>query len=74
MYDVLGSRTHCDCYLHGCPCGYYGDPRRACTCAPRAIGRYQAQVCVAQALRDAYRLILDPHARSRSNALHDLST
>ena len=24
-----------------CPCGYYGDPRRACSCAPGAIGRYQ---------------------------------
>src|SRR5688572_1014268 len=21
-----------------CPCGYYGDPRRACSCAPGAIG------------------------------------
>src|SRR5829696_5028381 len=30
-----------DCYLHGCPCGYYGDPRRAYSCAPGAIGRYQ---------------------------------
>jgi hypothetical protein len=34
---------HLDCYLHGCPCGYFGDPRRACTCAPGAIGRYQKQ-------------------------------
>ena len=24
-----------------CPCGYFGDPRRACSCAPGAIGRYQ---------------------------------
>ena len=23
------------------PCGYFGDPRRACSCAPGAIGRYQ---------------------------------
>jgi hypothetical protein len=30
-----------DCYLHGCPCGYSGDPRRACSCAPGAIRRYQ---------------------------------
>ena len=28
-----------DCDLHGCQCGYFGDPRRACTCAPGAIGR-----------------------------------
>jgi hypothetical protein len=26
-----------------CPCGYNGDPRRACSCAPGAIGRYQKQ-------------------------------
>src|SRR5829696_9579065 len=24
--------------MNPCPCGYYGDPRRACSCAPRAIG------------------------------------
>jgi magnesium chelatase family protein len=27
--------------INPCPCGYYGDPRRACSCAPGAIGRYQ---------------------------------
>jgi hypothetical protein len=27
--------------MNPCPCGYYGDPRRACSCAPGAIGRYQ---------------------------------
>ncbi|HKG28159.1 MAG TPA: ATP-binding protein [Thermomicrobiales bacterium] len=27
--------------MNPCPCGYFGDPRRACTCAPGAIGRYQ---------------------------------
>ena len=27
-----------------CPCGYYGDPRRACTCLPGAILRYQKRV------------------------------
>jgi hypothetical protein len=26
--------------MNPCPCGYFGDPRRACTCAPGAIGRY----------------------------------
>ena len=29
--------------MNPCPCGYSGDPRRACTCAPGAIGRYQKQ-------------------------------
>ncbi|MBW3633910.1 MAG: ATP-binding protein [Chloroflexi bacterium] len=27
--------------MNPCPCGYYGGPRRACSCAPGAIGRYQ---------------------------------
>ena len=27
--------------MNPCPCGYDGDPRRVCSCAPGAIGRYQ---------------------------------
>jgi magnesium chelatase family protein len=27
-----------------CPCGYFGDPVRACTCTPTMITRYQARV------------------------------
>ena len=27
-----------------CPCGYYGDPKRACKCLPGAISRYQRRV------------------------------
>jgi magnesium chelatase family protein len=27
-----------------CPCGYYGDPERACTCAPSAVSRYSKKV------------------------------
>jgi hypothetical protein len=42
-----------DCFLHGCPCGYYGDPRRACSCAPAAIGRYHERHPVAGVLREA---------------------
>src|SRR5687767_2826938 len=30
--------------MNPCPCGYYGDPRRACSCAPGAIGRYQKRI------------------------------
>jgi hypothetical protein len=30
--------------MNPCPCGYYGDPRRACSCAPGAIGRYEEQL------------------------------
>ncbi len=31
-------------YLHGCPCGYYGDSERACTCAPSTVARYTKRV------------------------------
>ena len=27
-----------------CPCGYYGDPKRTCTCLPGMIQRYQKRV------------------------------
>ena len=27
--------------MNPCPCGYHGDPRRACTCAAGAVNRYQ---------------------------------
>jgi magnesium chelatase family protein len=30
--------------MNPCPCGYYGDPARQCTCAPAAIARYQKRL------------------------------
>jgi len=27
-----------------CPCGYLGDPRRACSCSPQAIARYRSRL------------------------------
>jgi magnesium chelatase family protein len=30
--------------MNPCPCGYFGDPRRVCSCAPGAIGRYQKRI------------------------------
>jgi len=30
--------------MNPCPCGYYGDPVRACTCAPSAIARYRRRI------------------------------
>ncbi|MCW5839267.1 MAG: YifB family Mg chelatase-like AAA ATPase, partial [Anaerolineales bacterium] len=30
--------------MNPCPCGYYGDPLRACTCAPSTVTRYQKRL------------------------------
>jgi len=29
---------------HGCPCGYYTDPRRECHCTPAQIQRYRSRI------------------------------
>lgn len=30
--------------MNPCPCGYYGDPVKACTCAPAAVTKYQKRI------------------------------
>lgn len=30
--------------MNPCPCGFYGDPVRECSCTPTAIGRYQKRI------------------------------
>ena len=30
--------------MNPCPCGYFGDPTRECTCSPGAIARYQKRI------------------------------
>jgi magnesium chelatase family protein len=30
--------------MNPCPCGYYGDSRRACTCAEMVVSRYQRRI------------------------------
>jgi Predicted ATPase with chaperone activity len=30
--------------MNPCPCGFYGDPSRPCTCTPTTIKRYQARI------------------------------
>ena len=30
--------------MNPCPCGYFGDPRRACTCSPATVTRYQKRI------------------------------
>ena len=32
------------CAMNPCQCGFYGDPRHACTCTPHAIRRYRARI------------------------------
>ena len=42
--SLPGSCRSCSCYLHGCPCGYYGDPTRECRCTPAIIQRYLGKI------------------------------
>ena len=30
--------------MNPCPCGYYGDPKRACSCAEATVSRYQRRI------------------------------
>ena len=30
--------------LHACPCGYYGDPVKACTCSAGTVTKYQKRI------------------------------
>ena len=30
--------------LNGCPCGYYGDPQKPCSCSPSIVSRYQRRI------------------------------
>jgi magnesium chelatase family protein len=30
--------------MNPCPCGYYGDPFKACTCSPSVVARYQKRI------------------------------
>jgi len=34
----------CSCELHGCPCGFYGDSTRDCTCPAAVVSRYQRRI------------------------------
>ena len=31
-------------FPHGCPCGFYSDPVRQCTCPPSLVSRYQRRI------------------------------
>ena len=30
--------------LHACPCGFYGDPVKPCTCSPGIVTKYQKRI------------------------------
>ena len=30
--------------MNPCPCGYYGDPKKECTCSPGLVARYQRRI------------------------------
>jgi len=30
--------------MNPCPCGFYGDPKRACTCTPNQINTYRSRI------------------------------
>ena len=38
------SRYRRDNKLHACPCGYYGDPLKACTCSSGTVTKYQKRI------------------------------
>lgn len=43
--------------MNPCPCGYFGDARRACTCAPAVVSRYQRRI--SGPLLDRFDLFID---------------
>ncbi|MFC2002930.1 ATP-binding protein [Chloroflexota bacterium] len=43
MTLIMGSKL-INYILHACPCGYYGDPFRQCTCPPSLVSRYQRRI------------------------------
>jgi magnesium chelatase family protein len=40
----LSALTHLDNILHACPCGYFGDTVRDCTCTQSTVTRYQKRI------------------------------
>ena len=46
--------------MNPCPCGYHGDPKRACRCTPQQIARYHNRL--SGPLRDRLDLIVEVDA------------
>jgi magnesium chelatase family protein len=43
IYPLPRTKNMSDC-VHPCPCGYYGDPLKPCTCAPSTVTKYQKRI------------------------------
>ena len=41
---TLASCSRRVCYMHACPCGFYGDSTRECRCTPATIQRYLGRI------------------------------
>ena len=64
--------------MNPCPCGYYGDPVKQCTCSPSAVSRYQKRISgplldrfdiFAQVPRIEYEKLADQRDGERSEAV-----
>jgi magnesium chelatase family protein len=45
VWLVADTRVQCtNCYLHACPCGFFGDATHECRCTPGIIQRYLAKI------------------------------
>ncbi|HEX9387069.1 MAG TPA: ATP-binding protein [Anaerolineales bacterium] len=40
FFHLLSTRNMSDC-VYPCPCGYYVDTQKPCTCAPALVTKYQ---------------------------------
>ncbi len=43
FYHSPSMKIVSDC-VYPCPCGYFGDPVKACTCAPSTVTKYQKRI------------------------------
>ena len=44
MINPIIESKNLDWVLHACPCGFYGDPFRECSCSPGLVSRYQQRI------------------------------
>ncbi len=42
--SLFSSATRLYIALHACPCGFYGDPLKPCTCSPGTVTKYQKRI------------------------------